>query len=304
MKIIDAHMHFWDLEQNYLPWLSDPQPLANFRYGDYSALRRNYMPADYRRDSDGFDVVGGVFVETEWDPNDPLGEIAWAKELSAREGLPSVIVGQAWLHRPDAPAILAAYGSDSHVRGIRHKPRAASEPAAVEPGIPGSMGDPAWREGYMHLAPNALSFDLQTPWWHLEEARALADDFGDTVIILNHTGLPSDRSPEGIAAWQAALANFARAPNTRIKISGIGIPGQRWTAEINRQIVLTAISVFGTERAMFASNFPVDSLVADYKDIFHGFDDITSGFALHERDNLFWRTASQVYGVQFPGIGA
>jgi len=297
MKIIDAHMHLWNLEQNYLPWLCDPRPLENFRYGDYSALRRNYMLTDYRRDSEGFDGVGSVFVETEWDPADPLGEIRWIKELAAREGLPSVAVGQAWLDRADAPEILAAHGADPFVKAIRHKPRAAPRPDAVEPGTAGSMGDPAWREGYRHLALNGLSFDLQTPWWHLGEARALADDFGDTVIILNHTGLPADRSSEGIAAWRAALRLFAGASNVRIKISGIGIPGQQWSVEPNRESVLTAIEVFGTERAMFASNFPVDSLVARYRDIFDGFDAITSAFAPHERDDLFWRTASRTYGV-------
>lgn len=297
MKIIDAHMHFWDLEQNYLPWLCDPRPLENFRYGDYSALRRNYMPEDYRKDAEGFDVVGGVFVETEWDPSDPLGEISWVKGVAMRHGLPSVAVGQAFLDRVDAPGILAAYGADPFVRGIRHKPRAAPRPDAVEAGARGSMGDPVWRQGYRHLGRNGLSFDLQTPWWHLGEARALADDFGDTVIILNHTGLPADRSPEGISAWRSALRLLAGAPNVRIKISGIGMPGQDWLVEANREVVLTAIEIFGTGRAMFASNFPVDSLVARYRDIFNGFDAITSDLTDDERDDLFWRTASRTYGV-------
>ncbi|PWV97761.1 putative TIM-barrel fold metal-dependent hydrolase [Hoeflea marina] len=297
MKIIDAHQHFWDITSNYLPWLCDAEPLPNFRYGDYSALRRNYMPADYRRDSEGFEVIGGVFVETEWDPGDPLGEIAWVKNLAAREALPSVAVGQAWLDRGDAPELLAAYGADGFLRGIRHKPRAVGRPEAVEPGAPGSMGDPAWRRGFRHLAPNGLSFDLQTPWWHLAEARQLADDHGDTVIILNHTGLPSDRSPEGLKGWREALALFAGAPNTLIKISGIGVPGSAWPVEANRPVVLDAIELFGTGRAMFASNFPVDSLVATYREIYSGFDRITGSLTASEREDLFWRTAAEVYRV-------
>ena len=52
MQIIDAHQHFWDLDRNYLPWLKDEPPIK-FRYGDYSALKRNYLPADYRADSGG-----------------------------------------------------------------------------------------------------------------------------------------------------------------------------------------------------------------------------------------------------------
>ena len=94
MKIIDAHQHFWNLDQNYLPWLRDEPPIP-FRYGDYSSLKRNYLPADYRADSAGFEVVGTVFVETEWDPRDPAGEVAWVEALAAAEALPSVMVAQA-----------------------------------------------------------------------------------------------------------------------------------------------------------------------------------------------------------------
>ena len=48
--IVDAHQHFWDLSRNYHPWLCDPEPIP-FRYGDYSALRRSYLPPDYRREA-------------------------------------------------------------------------------------------------------------------------------------------------------------------------------------------------------------------------------------------------------------
>ena len=209
MQIIDAHQHFWDLDHNYLPWLMDDPPIK-FRYGDYSALKRNYWPADYRDDSADFDVVGTVFVETEWDPRDPTGEVGWVESLKAREGLPTVMVAQAWLDRADAPEVLEFHGRSPIVRGIRHKPRAASRPDVVEPGAPGSMGDPAFRRGFAMLGPNGLSYDLQTPWWHLGEARALADEFPDTQIILNHTGLPSDRSPEGLAGWRAAMRDACR----------------------------------------------------------------------------------------------
>ena len=64
LPIVDAHQHFWDLGRNYLPWLCDEPPIP-FRYGDYRALRRNYLPADYLRDAAGHRVVKTVHVETE-----------------------------------------------------------------------------------------------------------------------------------------------------------------------------------------------------------------------------------------------
>jgi predicted TIM-barrel fold metal-dependent hydrolase len=295
MQIIDAHQHFWDLDSNYLPWLKD-KPVA-FRYGDYSSLKRNYLPADYLRDSEDFEIIGSIFVETEWDPQDPLGEVRWVESVQREAGLPSVMVAQAWLDRDDAPDVLAAHGNSAIVRGIRHKPRAARSPNAVEPGAPGSMGDPAFRRGFGLLEPNGLSYDLQTPWWHLKEARDLAAAFPRTQIILNHTGLPADRSSEGLVAWRAAMRLLATAPNVAVKISGLGQAGQPWSAEANRAIVLETIDIFGVERAMFASNFPVDSLVGSFGTIFAGFNLITAEFPERDRTALFRDTARRIYRI-------
>ena len=299
MQIIDAHHHFWDLDRNYLPWLRDEPPIK-FRYGDYSALKRNYLPLDYRRDSGPYEVVGSVFVETEWDPTDPRGEVRWVESIHRDHGLPSVMVAQAWLDRADAADVLHAHGQSPIVRGIRHKPRAAASPDAVTPRARGSMGDEDFRRGYALLAPNNLSYDLQTPWWHLSEARELADAFPGTQMILNHTGLPADRSPEGLDGWRAAMKTLAGAPNVAVKISGLGQAGKPWSADDNRAIVLDTIDIFGTDRAMFASNFPVDSLVGSFETIFSGFDDITSGFAETERAKLFRDNARRIYRIATP----
>ncbi|HFQ7753208.1 TPA: thioesterase, partial [Pseudomonas aeruginosa] len=71
--IVDAHHHFWDPQANYHPWLAEDAKIP-FRYGDYSAIKRRYLPADYFGDVGAHRVVETVYVETEWDPRDPLGE--------------------------------------------------------------------------------------------------------------------------------------------------------------------------------------------------------------------------------------
>ena len=132
LPIVDAHQHFWDLSRNYHPWLCDPEPIP-FRYGDYSRLRRSYMPADYRRDSAGFDIVKTVYVEAEWDPKTPLAETRWVEAIAAEHGLPSAVVAQAWLDRDDAAEVLAGQAARPIVRGIRHKPAAAARRAGRPP---------------------------------------------------------------------------------------------------------------------------------------------------------------------------
>ncbi len=296
--IIDAHHHFWDLDRNYHPWLCDDPPVEG-RHGDYRPIRRSYGPEDFRRDWDGLRVVGSVYVEAEWDPSDPAGETAWAESVAERSGFPTVIVAQAWLGREDAEEVLAAQAAFGRVRGVREKPAVAAHPNDVTPHAPGSMSDPAWQKGYARLESHGLSFDLQAPFWHLPEARALAERFPGITIILDHCGLPNLRTPEGLAAWRKCMRTLAEAPNTAVKISGLGEPRlPRWTVRTHRDVVLETIDVFGVDRCMFGSNYPVDRLYAPYGTIMRGFQEMTSRFSLAERRKMFCENAMRWYRIE------
>jgi predicted TIM-barrel fold metal-dependent hydrolase len=284
IALVDAHQHFWDPGVHYYPWLNDEPPIP-FRYGDYRAIRRRYLPSDYLADARPYRIEKSVYVETEWDPQDPLGEMRYVDQLRREYGLPTVAVGQAWLHHANAAEILEHQAAFPFVRSIRHKPP------------PGAMADAAWRRGYAALARNRLRFDLQTPWSNLGEAARLAADFPATQIILNHTGLPADRSASGIEGWKRAMTTFAARPNTALKISGLGQKGLPWTVEANRPVVLAAIEIFGVERCMFASNFPVDSLCATFATVFSGFEEIVAQFKQAEKQALFHDNAVRIYGM-------
>lgn len=294
VAMVDAHQHFWDTRLKRHPWLTQVSPIP-FRYGDYSAIRRPYLPEDYFRDAGEFRVAATVYVETEWDPADPVGEMRFVETLRQATGYPTVAVAQAWLDRADAAEVLDAQAGFTFVRGIRHKPRANRSP---RDGTTGGMADPAFRAGFARLAGLGLRFDLQTPWWHFHEAARLAADYPDTSIIVNHAGLPADRSAEGIAGWRSALRALAAHPNVALKISGIGVPGKPWTPALQREVVLEAIDCFGTARAMFASNFPVDSLVGTYRGIIGGFADIVADFSAADRRRLFRDNAISIYAIE------
>lgn len=291
--IVDAHQHFWDPVANYHPWLRDLPPIP-FRYGDYSAIKRRYLPDDYRRDAAPWRIDGTVYIEAEWDPRDPAGEMDYVARLRQDFGLPTVAIGQAWLDRADCAAVLESHARHPFVRGVRQKPRANPAPG----GAPGGMTDVAFHAGFARLRPLGMHFELQTPWWHLHEAADLARTLPDTLIVLNHTGLPADRSEAGMSGWKAAMRVAADCPNIAVKISGIGRAGLPWTVEANRNIVLTTIDLFGCERAMFASNFPVDSLAGSFQDIFGGFKRITADFSAAERRALFRDNAVRLYRMK------
>jgi predicted TIM-barrel fold metal-dependent hydrolase len=299
LPIIDAHQHFWDLHHNYLPWLRDHPPIA-FRYGDYASLKRNYLPDQYYRDADGLNLAGTVYVETEWDRRDPIGETGWVHAINRESGLPNAVVAYAALHHDDASDVLARQAAFPLVRGIRHKPAAAASPEQNDGRAPGSMTDPQWRRGFAMLSRHGLSFDLQTPWWHLGEAAALNRAFPETRIILNHTGLPRDRSMAELDGWRTAMATFAAAPNVAVKISGLGELGRPWSLERNRGIILDTIEIFGEDRCMFASNFPVDSLVGSMGTIYAGFAEATESLGRDAQRKLFAENARRTYRMDPP----
>jgi predicted TIM-barrel fold metal-dependent hydrolase len=296
LQIVDAHHHFWDPTENYIPWLVDEPPIA-FRYGDYRPIRKPYLPKDYLGDAAPHEVLATVYVETEWDPTDPLGELEWVHDVAKDTGFPNAVVGQAWLHHDDAPDILRQAARYPLVRSVRHKPAAASSADQAVRGAPASMDDPKWRDGYAVLGTLSMRFDLQTPWWHLDAAVALANDFPTIPLILNHTGLPSDRSEEGLAAWATAMASLAECPNAYVKISGIGQPDVAWTPASNGYVVRETLAMFGVERAMFASNFPVDGICASYRTIFEGFAEIVRDCDEATRHALFVSNALRIYDI-------
>jgi predicted TIM-barrel fold metal-dependent hydrolase len=291
--IVDAHHHFWDPVANYHPWLSDPAPIP-FRYGDYSAIRRRYYPADYFSDARPHAVAATVYVETEWDPRDPLGETDFISRLAGEHGVPNAVVAQAWLHHPDAADVLARQAAYPLVRSVRHKPGGAAR-AEDATHARSLMSDERWLRGYAELARHGLHFDLQTPWWHVHEAVRLARDFPRTTIILNHAGLPVDRSPDGMRAWRQALAPLAECPNVVVKVSGLGQPGRAWTADANAPVVNECIAMFSPRRVMFASNFPVDGLCATFAQIFDGFKTITAGLSPDAQRAMFHDNAARIY---------
>ena len=297
LPIVDPHQHFWDLKRNaaqYPHWSTKPAP---FRYGSTAALLgKDYLPADYQRDSEGHNVVATVHVQAGW-AGDPLGEARWLAALREREGLPSVALGQAILHREDVAETIAGLAKFNFMRGIRTKPTQDEDTPGTKRSRPGSMDDPAWRRGFLELGKHGFICEVQVPWWDLPAMAEVARDHPHIPFVLNHTGLPSDRSAEGIDSWRKALALLEAFPDVRLKLSGIGLPPGTWPVEQNGAIVREAIAILGWDRCMFASNFPVDSLVASFDTIYQSFKRAVAHLPHPQICALFHDNARALYRI-------
>jgi predicted TIM-barrel fold metal-dependent hydrolase len=294
VTLIDAHHHLWDLSMR-----KHPNRVAGTRHdffmGDDSAINRDYLPGDYRCDAAGHNVLATVHCEAEWERDDQLGETRWVTSMHERYGVPGATVAHAWFDTPNAEEIVAAQAAFPLVRGIRSKPVTAASPDKMTPGAPGTMQDDKWLRGFALLDKYKLSWDLRVTFWHLEEAAAVARAFPATPIILNHTGFPWDRSEAGLAAWRRGMEVLAREPNVWVKVSEFGLKDRAWDYDDNRRVVLDAIAIFGIERSVFASNFPVASLRIGYGVLVEAMSRMLADRSPEDRDRFFWKNAAAFY---------
>jgi predicted TIM-barrel fold metal-dependent hydrolase len=294
LPIFDAHHHFWDLSNGHFPWLTDDYD-DSFFLGDYRRMCENFLPAQYRAATAGFDVIGTVHVEAERSRSEQVQETEFLTKLNAATGLPSAIVGHVFFVQPDCLAVLEGHARSPLGRGVRSKPEISSGPAASVRGQPGTMQDDAWLQGLALLKRFGFSWDLRVPYWHLEEAAEVARAFPNTPIVTNHLGLPLDRSDEGIAIWRKGMEALAACPNVYLKVSELGLPNGTWDSASNRRVIREAVGLFGYDRSMFASNLPVGNLSASFTqivaDVLGALPDASEG----DLRQLFATTAQRFY---------
>ncbi|SLN75619.1 amidohydrolase family protein [Oceanibacterium hippocampi] len=297
IPFVDPHHHLWDVERNRYPWLQDVD--HDRGWGDWSALRRNYLAADFMADADGLELVKSVHVQANYDPSDPVGETRWLHEIAAdpaARGIPHGIVAFADLSAPDAARTLDAHLEWPRVRGIRQVLNRHPDPK-LNRAPRDFLGDPRWRDNLGLLAGRGLSFDAQVYHHQMKDLAELARRYPDLAIVLDHAGMPAERDPENLEGWRQAMARLAEAPNVVVKLSGFGMVDLTWTPDSIRPFVLHCIDCFGPSRSMFASNFPVDKLMSGYRRLWEAFDSLTEDFSDDERREMFRGTAERIYRI-------
>ena len=292
MRIVDAHHHLWDLAALPYPWLARPDPDAFI--GDTTPLCRDYTIADFLADAEPFELVGSVHLQAEVAHDRSVDETLWLQRIADRHGRPDAIVAYADLTDPRLDAVLEGHARARNFRGIRQILNRHDDPRLrfVEHDY---LADPRWHAGAAILARRGLSFDLQIYPQQMPAAAQAARRHPDLVFVLNHTGMPIDRTLDGITLWRDGMRALAACPNVAVKISGLGMTDHRWTIASLQPLVRETIETFGTRRCLFASNFPVDRLYSDYRTLWSAYETITADLSADERADLFERNARRVY---------
>ena len=282
------------------PWLESNEPSI---VADRSPIRRDHLDGDYRQAAACLDVIGTVHLDGGFDPADPVGETRMVDRIARKAAFPNAIVGQVVLDRPDAGDLIQAHVAASHlVRGIRHIVAWHADPTLTYIDRADMLDDPDWRRGFSLLEALGLSFDLQVYPSQMGAAARLARDFPNVAIIIDQTGMPVFRVDEDRRLWRQGLAKMASEPNVSIKLSGFGMCG--WDVQVGdiRPIVREVFDLFGADRVMFASNFPVDGLFSSLEKLFTTYAASVSDLPDGDRRKLFALNAARIYRLRLPNI--
>ncbi|MDA7544237.1 amidohydrolase family protein [Alphaproteobacteria bacterium] len=299
IKIVDAHHHLWDLnnKDTKYSWLMVTEGEAFF--GDYAAIRKNYLLEDYIEDTKSQNIIKSVHVQAEHDDDKPVNETAWLQNLADTHSskLPNAIVAFADFSKNNVSEILDAHQEYKNTRGIRQILSYNKDEPKYSHATEDFMKNSSWVENFKHIRNRNLSFDIQIYKHQMEDAVNLANKYNDILFILNHTGEPCYQSKEYIESWEENMKKLAKCENVVAKISGLGMFDPEWTIDSTRIFVEKTIQIFGIERCMFASNFPVDKIFNSFDTYWNSFKEITKNYSENDKKLLFSSNAEKYYRI-------
>ncbi|MGJ4946711.1 amidohydrolase family protein [Bradyrhizobium sp. HKCCYLS1011] len=292
--IIDAHHHIW--RQADLPWLSGPmQPRI---FGPYEPIRRDYTIDEYLSDLAGSGVTRSVYVQTNWAKERFEDEAEWVQRTADERGWPHAIVAYADLAVADVRPQLDRLARYPLVRGVRMQLHWHDNPLYRFASHPDLCDDPVIRRNVAHLADYQFSFDLQVFAGQMAGAARLADACPRVTFILQHAGMLEDLSSDGRASWRDGMQALAACPNVVSKLSGLGTFIHRNDPAHIAEILGETVALFGAERCLFGSNFPIEKLWTSYRELVGAFRTAAAPLGAQERDALFRTTAIRVYRLE------
>jgi len=289
--MIDAHHHIW--RQADLPWLLGPERPRIF--GPYADIKRDYPIEEFLADIDGSGVEKSVYVQANWAPNWYADEIAWVQSVAEKSGWPHGIVGFLDFTQPDVTPALEKLKNFKLLRGFRQQYHWHENPLYRFAPDAKQIASPRVAENIAKLGEYGFTFDLQVFSGQMADAAALADACPDVTFILQHAGMLEDQSKAGWKAWRAAMTDLAKSKNVVTKLSAFGTFIHRNDPEFIAEMMHETVTIFGADRCMFGSNFPIEKLWTSYAELVGAFVQASAALTKKQRQQIFNDTAARVY---------
>lgn len=275
MQRIDAHQHYWMVARGDYGWFG-PQ---------VAKIVRDWGPADLRPHLDTAGIARTVLVQAA----PTLAETEFLLGIAAREETVAGVVGWVDLRAPDTTATLERLAGNPKFLGIR--------PMLQDIADTFDVLDPACIATLSILPELGLTFDALVQPRHLPVIAALADRLPNLAIVVDHAAKPFIAAG-AMEPWKSDIGALALRPNVWAKLSGmVTEAGAGWTADMLRPYAAHLLEVFGPERIMFGSDWPVLELASSYEEWLALAEEFVAHLSQPGRDAVFGGTAAAFYRI-------
>ena len=273
---IDAHQHFWEVGRYPYSWMPEaPSP-----------LRRNYLPGDLAPilETNRFD--GSIAVQAAT----VSGEVDWLLELADRSAFIRGVVGWVDLTGAALPRLLDELQKHPKFKGVRHL-------VHDEPDDRWLLR-PAVIDGLKELERRDLPYDLLLRPRHLPVVPELVEKLPKLRLAIDHIAKPPIAAGR-MASWAEDMERIARIPRICVKLSGMITEADHksWTADDLRPFVRHVFELFGPDRLMFGSDWPVCLLAGTWKQVLAAFTQALGPLTMDVRERMLGGTAAEFYRI-------
>ena len=274
---IDSHQHFWDIGRFRYPWMPEAD----------SPLRRNFLPSDLQPILDRNRFDGSVVVQA----NVVLEETRWLLELAEQHEFIRGVVGWVDLTDPQVGATLDELQRQPKFKGVRHL-------VHDEPDVNWLLRDDVLR-GLRELARRKIPYDLLLRPQHLPLVPRLAELIPDLRMVIDHIAKPliAEQRMDG---WAEDMETASRIPQLYCKLSGMITEDdpRGWSAERLRPYMQHVFTLFGPDRLLFGSDWPVCTLAGTWKEVLAAFTQALGPQSIEVRERLLGGTAASFYRLK------
>jgi len=273
-KRIDAHHHLWRYSREEYEWIDDSMAM----------LRRDFLPQDLSAEIQSASVDGAIAVQA----RQTLEETRWLLDLADKNDQIHGVVGWAPIADENFLEVLEVFSAHPRLKGLRHVVQA-------EPDENFLLRED-FNRGIRTLRGTGLVYDMLIYERHLPQTIQFVDRHPEQAFVLDHIAKPRIR--EGVLEpWSTQIRELARRENVSCKLSGIVTEAdwKQWNLESLRPYLDTVMEVFGPQRILAGSDWPVCLVACGYAQWFGLLDQYLAGFTESERDAILGGNAERAY---------
>ena len=291
-KIIDAHHHFWEFDDNKHSWLKENENI-NFH--------KNYLANNLVNDSKSLQLIKTVHIQAEIDREYSLYETEWLQKISnsREDNFPNAILAYIDLTSPNIEEVIENHRKFKNFRGFRQILRFDKNNADLTDTKIDYLNNDLWINNMSYIEKNDLIFELLIYYHQYEDATKLINKYSNIKFIINHSLSPQGINISNIEKWKIAINKLSNYSNVYIKLSGFGEIFPNWSLDTIKPFIDFSLNKFGTDRCMFGSNFPVDKFISSsaYPDYWQSYYEIVKDFSQSELDKIFYKNAEIFYNI-------